>query len=233
MLPQPRGVSPEMPGTKIAEVKRREQIIAAAFAIAKKQGLRAVTVRDVAAKADMSAGLVIFHFGTKDQLLLALLDWVLETTTALNVGPELEAIRDPLDRLISLLRQEMNRLSREPQRMRLFFEFWSEGMWDREIGERMQRELDRYRGAFRPMCAAVLAADPERFKGVTVAGLTAVAVGFIKGCAVQSMIEPQLDVAQFLQAAERLLGVKSESSPTRAAARSRRMSRPKAKPTLQ
>jgi AcrR family transcriptional regulator len=223
-----------MPGAKIAEVKRREQIIAATFAIAKKHGLRAVTVRDVAAKADMSSGLVIFHFGTKDQLLLALLDWVLETTTALSVGPELEAIPDPLHRLIALLRQEMARLSREPQRIRLFFEFWSEGMWDREIGERMQRELDRYREAFRPMCAAVLAADPERFKGVSVAGLTAVAVGFIKGCAVQSMIEPQLDVAQFLRAAERLLGATSAVRSTRPVATGRRrMSRPRAKPTIQ
>lgn len=195
-----------MPGTKAADTTRRDQIIAAAFAVAKRNGLRDVTVREVASKAGLSPGLVIFHFGTKDRVIMALLEWVLETTTALSVGPEIQSVPDPLDRLIALLRQEMARLTREPQRIKLFFEFWSEGMWNREIGRRMQRELDRYREAFRPMCAEVLAADPERFRGVTTAGLTAVAVGFIKGCAVQSMIEPQLDVAQFLQAAERLLG---------------------------
>ncbi len=216
-----------MPGTKAAETTRREQIIAAAFAVAKKHGLRGITIRDVALRAGLSPGLVIFHFQTKDRVVMALLEWVLETTTALSVGPEIEAIANPLDRLIALLRQEMARLTREPQRIRLFFEFWSEGMWDREIGERMQRELDRYREAFRPMCAEVLAADPERFRGVTVAGLTAVAVGFIKGCAVQSMIEPQLDVAQFLQAAERLLGGKADVPAASTSAR-----RAKASPTL-
>ena len=207
-----------MPGTKAADTTRRDQIVAAAFAIANKQGLRGITVREVAARAGLSPGLVIFHFGTKDRVVMALLEWVLETTTALSVGPDIQSVPDPLDRLVALLRQEMARLTREPRRIKLFFEFWSEGMWDRQIGRRMQRELDRYREAFHPMCAEVVAADPQRFGGVTAAGLTAVAVGFIKGCAVQSMIEPQLDVAQFLQAAERLLGAKADVAAPRAGA---------------
>jgi hypothetical protein len=69
----------------------------------------------------------------------------------------------------------------------------------------VHRELDRYRDAFRPMVDAVLAAEPERFAGVTAAALTTVAVSFIKGFAVQSMIEPNLDASAFVRAAERLL----------------------------
>lgn len=194
-----------MPGTKIAEAVRREQIIAAAYAIAAKHGLNAVTIRVVALRADTSPGLVIFHFGTKDDLILAVLDWVLRTTTAVSVGPDIEAIPDPLERLIALLRQEMARLSREPQAIRVFFEFWSAAIWDRKIAARVQPELDRYRDAFRPMAEAILVAEPERFRGVSAAALTAVAVSFIKGFAVQSMIEPALDTAAFVRAAERLL----------------------------
>jgi TetR/AcrR family transcriptional repressor of bet genes len=195
-----------MPGTKVAEAKRRDTIIAAAYALATQGGLRAVTIRDVARKGDMSTGLVHFHFQNKDRLVLALLDWVLATTTALSVGPDIAAIEDPLERLVALLRQEMARLSNEPKRIRLFFEFWSEGIWNRPIRVRMQRELDRYRRAFRPMAQAVLEADPERFARVDADGLTAVAVSFIKGCAVQSMIDAELDVQAFLRAAEALLG---------------------------
>jgi AcrR family transcriptional regulator len=80
-----------MPGTKIPEAVRRERIIAAAFAIAAEQGLAAVTIRSVAERADTSAGLVMFYFETKDELVLALLDWVLATTTALSVGPDILA----------------------------------------------------------------------------------------------------------------------------------------------
>jgi AcrR family transcriptional regulator len=194
-----------VPGTKAAEAVRREAIIAAAYAIAAERGLRGVTVRDVAERAGVSTGLVLFHFGTKDALVLELLEWVLETTTALRVGPEIASIVSPLERFRALLAQEMARLSSEPARIRLFFEFWSAGIWHAEIRARMQRELDRYRDAFRPMAASVIAADPARFGGVTTEGLAAVAVSFIKGCAVQSMIEPELAIDEFLGAAEALL----------------------------
>lgn len=198
-----------MPGIKIAEALRREQIVDAAYELAIRGGLRAVTIRDVARKGEMSTGLVIFHFRTKDRLILALLDSVLAKTTTLSVGPHISGIPDPLDRLVALLRQEMERLSTEPKRNRLFFEFWNEGMWSRAVRGRMQRELDRYREAFRPMAEAVIAADPTRFAGVAAADLAAVAVSFIKGCAVQSMVEPHLDVDGFLRAAETLLAAPS------------------------
>jgi AcrR family transcriptional regulator len=194
-----------MPGTKIAETIRREQIIRAAYDLARRRGLGAVTIRDVAKKAEISTGLVIFHFRTKERVVLALLDHVLATTITLRVGPDIERIGDPFERLVALLRQEVARLSTEPQQNRLFFEFWNAGMWDRAIRVRMQRELDRYRAAFRPMADEVIASDRVRFAGTTPESLAAVAVSFIKGCAVQSMVEPRLDVAGFVRAAESLL----------------------------
>ena len=194
-----------MPGTKAAEAVRRDQIIQAAYHLARRRGLRAVTIRDVARKAEVSTGLVIFHFRTKERVVRALLDYVLATTITLKVGPDIERIADPLERLVALLRQEMARLSSEPEQNRLFFEFWNAGMWDRAIRERMQRELDRYRAAFHPMADEVIASDRARFAGATPGSLAAVAVSFIKGCAVQSMVEPRLDVGGFLRAAESLL----------------------------
>lgn len=206
-----------MPGTKIAESIRREQIISAAYELATRGGLRTVTIRDVAKRAEISTGLVIFHFRTKERLLLALLDHVLATTITLRVGQEIEAIENPLERLTALLRREMRRLSTEPRQNRLFFEFWNEGMWNRAVRVRMQRELDRYRAAFRPMAQEVIASEPERFGGLSAESLAAVAVAFIKGCAVQSMVEPGLDVIGFLRSAEALLippvGAASRSSP--------------------
>ncbi len=201
-----------MPGTKATEAVRRESILAAAYDLATDGGLRAVTVRDVASRAEISPGLVLFHFGSKDRLVLELLDHVLATTTALRVGPEIASIASPVDRLRTLLRQEMARLSSEPARIRLFFEFWNAGIWHDRIRQPMQRELDRYREAFRPMVEAVIADDPVRFAGVTADGLAAVAVGFIKGCAVQSMVAPDLDTAQFLAAAESLLALRRDAA---------------------
>lgn len=196
-----------MPGQKAPENSRRKQILRGAYDVASRKGLAALTVRQVAERADLSTGLVLFHFKTKEQLVTALLDYVLETTTVLHLTDEIASLPSPLDRLLALLAQEMHRLSAEPRRIRLFFDFWARGFTHPPIRMRMQAELDRYREAFRPMATEVLAAEPDRFARVTAEGLAAVAVSFIKGCAVQSMIDPKnFDIEEFLIAAQGLMG---------------------------
>jgi AcrR family transcriptional regulator len=196
-----------MPGARAAEAVRRGQIIKAAYTVAAAKGLDALTVRDIARKAGISHGLVLFHFETKEQLVLALLDWLLETTTVLHITDDIARIPQPLDRLHALLHREMHRLSSEPRRIRVFFDFWAKGIRDPGIRSKMRGELDRYRDAFRPMAEEVLRSEPRRFAQVSAAGLAAVAVSFIKGCAVQAMIDPDdFDIEEFLTATDGLLG---------------------------
>ena len=181
-----------MPGRKASETKRREQIFRAAFEVAARDGLEGLTVRKVSTRARLSSGLVLFHFRTKDKLIRALLDWVLATTTVLHVTDDIAQIVAPLDRLIALLRREMYRLP--PIR-------------HREVGLKMQVELARYREAFRPMAEEVLQSEPDRFEHVTADSLAAVAVSFIKGCAVQSMIDAdQFDIEAYLAAVQGMVG---------------------------
>ncbi len=127
-----------MPGRKASEKTRRNQIIKAAYEIAARRGLDGLTVRQVAAKAGLSSGLVLFHFKSKERLIIALLDWVLETTTVLRISPEIRRYPAPLERLLALLRQEMNRLSSEPQRIRVFFEFWAMGTRHAGVAAKMR-----------------------------------------------------------------------------------------------
>lgn len=195
-----------MPGFKAPEAERRSQILAATYDVAAREGLEGTTIMQVAAAAGLSPGLVMFHFKSKRQLLLALLDSLLATTTVLRVGADIEAIASPVERWIALLRQEMHRLSHEPLRIRLTFDFWSAGIRDPEIRERLRDEFKRYRLAFRPAAAAVVEALPDRFPGVTADALAGVGVSFIKGCAVQSMIETEhFDINGYLRAVEGIL----------------------------
>jgi len=60
-----------VPGRKVPEAQRREQLLAAAYLVAVRDGLDQVTARRVADEAGASPGLVFFHFGSKDGLLLA------------------------------------------------------------------------------------------------------------------------------------------------------------------
>jgi TetR/AcrR family transcriptional regulator, transcriptional repressor of bet genes len=195
-----------MPGRKASEEERKKQILEAAYKVASRKGLAGFTVREVAAEAGLSLGLVHFHFKTRDALMRSLLDWILDTTTVLHLTPQVASITSPLDRLLALLHQEMDRLTRDRRRIHLFFDFWLMGTRHAETRRKMRAELKRYRDAFRPMAEEVLATEPERFSHVTPEGLAAVVVGFIKGCAVQSVIDSkQFDVQQFQRAATALL----------------------------
>ena len=202
-----------MPGRQAPEAVRRSQIIKAAYHVASTHGLDGLTVRRVATRARISTGLVLFHFRAKEQLIIAVLDYLLETTTVLHVGDDITRIASPFERLLALLEQKMNRLSSEPRRILLFFDFWARGIRHPTIRTRMQRELTRYRDAFRPMAEEVLRNTPRRFREVSPESLSAVAVSFIKGCAVQSMIDDTFDIHSYLTTARRLIGEPEGHAP--------------------
>jgi TetR/AcrR family transcriptional repressor of bet genes len=196
-----------MPGDKAPEAIRREQILTAAYGVAAERGLADTTILQVAVAAGLSPGLVIYHFKSRRHLLLALLERLLLTTTVLAVDLGPASRLSPVDQLVTVLRHEMDRLSGEPQRIRLTFDFWMAGVRDDEIRNKLSEEFARYREAFRPLAEAVLRADPMRFAGVTADALAGLSVSLIKGCAVQSMIDPgNFDIGKHLGAAVALIG---------------------------
>jgi AcrR family transcriptional regulator len=196
-----------LPGQKAPEAARREQILLAAYEVASGVGIDGLTVRAVAAEAQLSHGLVHFHFERKDRLVLALLDWVLAASLTLDPPADLARTPDALQRLRALLRQEMERLAQEPRRTRLFLEFWALGTRDPVMRARISAALERYRAAFRSVAEEVLRTEPTRFVGATPDALAGVAVSFINGCAVQAMIDPaHFDTADYLAAVDGILG---------------------------
>jgi AcrR family transcriptional regulator len=183
------------------EEVRREQILAAAFAVACREGLGGLTVRAVAAEAGVSHALVLFHFGRKARLLHELLDWLILCTTVLHISDDIARFPHARDRIHALLQQEMSRLSHQPEHTRLFLEYWALGARHAEIRSRISAELERYRTAFRSLMEELRFAEPAKFAGATPDGLAAVAVSWIHGCAVQAMVDPEhFDPDEYLAA---------------------------------
>jgi TetR/AcrR family transcriptional repressor of bet genes len=199
-----------MPGQKAPEEHRRRDILGAAYDVAVRHGIEALTVRAVAARAAVSHGTVLFHFNRRDQLVAALLDTVLEATTVLHIPADVERLTPPGTRLRVLLRAEMERLSGEPRYFRLFLEYWTLGVRDSMIRRRVSAALDGYRRAFRVVCEAIAQADrPTRRRRISqpaVDGLAAVAVSLVHGCALQAVIDPKsFSVLQHFETASALL----------------------------
>lgn len=194
-----------MPGSRAAEAVRRDQILAAAFDVAVGRGVAAMTVAEVATEAGVSAGLILFHFASKRGLQLGLLERLLSSTTVLAVPSAHLAAHPPEEHLLVALVDEMRRLAADPGRTRVMFDFWSLGVRDAEIRDRMGQEFARYRRAFEPLAAALIAGAPDRFGDLLPSSLAAVAASFVKGCAVQSMIAgAAFDIDDYLLTAERL-----------------------------
>lgn len=205
-----------MPGPRAPEEARRQQIVSAAYRVALRAGIAGVTLRAVAEEAGLSHGLVIFHFERKDQVISALLDHVLATTAMLQISEDESREPHAPDRMRALLRRELARLARDPQSMRVFFEYWALGVREGTIRKKIAEALERYRAAFRSMAAEMLVApgDGSASTDVTPDALAAIAVSLINGCAVQMMIDPaRFDASAYLVAVESLIERLAPTAP--------------------
>ncbi len=195
-----------MPGKKESEVLRREQIVQAAFRVAAREGLEQLTVRLVANEAELSTGLVFFHFKSKDALLLALLDWLLDS---LFEHWKASDALSPTERLLALIQLDLQDLSPDEQaiaRLELFFTYWTLAVHDPVINERIRQAIEHSKQAFLPVVQAVIESEPLRFRHVTPEGFVTVILGIAQGCAMQSLLNRQrVDVEQILTVIRALL----------------------------
>ena len=193
-----------MPAQREIQATRREQILEAAYEVALRRGIDGLTVRAVAARARLSHSLVLFHFKRKDQLGLALLDRVLAGTLSVTLPDEIRTIRKPRERLQALLRQELQRFSEEPRRLRLLLEFWTRGSHNAVIRQKIGAGLDGYRAAFRDLISEM--SDEKAGRRGSSAGMAEVAVSLIIGHPVQAMIDRDgIGVEEYLASVEGVL----------------------------
>jgi hypothetical protein len=118
----------------------------------------------------------------------------------------------------ALLRAEMDRLSADPRHFRLFLDYWTFGVRNAAIRQRVRAALEAYRSAFRDLAEVVITAGGGSSSNgrtapsngttpVTADGVTAVAVSLIHGCALQAVIDPKgFDVRQHFDTAAQMLG---------------------------
>jgi AcrR family transcriptional regulator len=185
-----------MGGRKLPEEQRREAILRAAYGVASREGLSGVTARAVAAEAGVSSGLVFFHFGEKDALLAALLDWLLARTLVAGELPTAALLASlppdatPAERMLAVVRRDLKALRHAGARVELFFAYWVLGTHDPVIRQTIRAALERYRASFLPLAEAVVAESPWRWGPDGAAGLASVAASFVEGNALRAVHDP-------------------------------------------
>ena len=105
---------------------RRQQLIDSTIAVLARKGYAGLTVADVAKEAGLSAGIVIFHFNSKDELLAAVLgalaaEYRAHWEASMNAaGPK------PGDRLKALLLSDFDTDVYTRDKLAAWVAFWGE-----------------------------------------------------------------------------------------------------------
>lgn len=195
-----------MPGVKAPEQERRAQILDAAVGVAASERLDGMTVRKVADRAGLSPGLVFFHFGSKDQLLLDLLDRVLEEIIGRRPPEDAAGAPSARDALLTYARSELERLPGERDFVELFFDYWVVGTRNPDVRTRMSDAMAAYRASFEPLATRIVAEEAARFDGVPPGDVARIIVSFVQGTAFQAVLDPDhFDVDALMAALEALV----------------------------
>jgi TetR/AcrR family transcriptional regulator, transcriptional repressor of bet genes len=196
-----------LPGKKAPEEQRREQILAAGLKVAQREHLENFTMQQVAQEAGLSKGLLFFHFKSKDDLVVALLDWLLDNIFEVwETSPELP----PKERLLALLAHDLEDVYQQEEqavtKVELFFAFWVLGLRNPAIGERIQAAVARAKRNYLPVVLDLIESEPARFAGVTPESLVEMLAGLVQGCALQALLSGKRpDLRQLLRAQRALL----------------------------
>ena len=172
------------------EQDRCDAILAAAYDIAVAEGLDAVTARRVATAAGISPGLVFFHFQSKDGLLQALLDVLLDGTLDALTDPGLADL-EPWDRLERMIRGELERLQAYHAGVELLFAFYF-ARRDDLFRPRIEASFGRYLEAFLPVCRQLVAESAPGSVAARTTGddLATTAVALVQGASIQAIRNP-------------------------------------------
>jgi AcrR family transcriptional regulator len=102
---------------------RRATMIRAAYKVMARDGVHRVPLQQIATEAGVSKGLLIYHFQTKDGLVLAALEWVLEATEG-RIRRRLAQSKDPARAISDVI----DAIWVNPEANRDFFRFYLDGV---------------------------------------------------------------------------------------------------------
>ena len=106
---------------------RRQQLIEATITVIGRQGYAGTRLADVARQAKVSYGVVGFYFKTKEELLLATLQWLADEYTRVWRDAVAKAGPSPVDRLRAIIDADFSPKIASEKKIAVWYAFWAEG----------------------------------------------------------------------------------------------------------
>ncbi len=162
----PLPAAPSLPRTQSRDA-RRTQLIEATIEALAERGFSRTTVTDVAARAGISHGLVLFHFQSKENLLAETLDFLAEEYRVNWQSALAEAGDAPEDQILALIKADFTEKVCTPARLSAWCAFWGESQSRPLYQARCGANDALYNSTLVRLCDAMNAVhgyahDPER-----------------------------------------------------------------------
>lgn len=111
-------------GVDIDDAGRRSQIVRAAAAVLGRQGYAETSLKDVAREAGVAPGLLHYYFESKEELLLEVV-LVTERQMVADWKAVVEAVDDPLERIVTGLDHAESRCAEQPESFRMLIDLYT------------------------------------------------------------------------------------------------------------
>ncbi len=120
--------------------ERRQSLLDAAIAVIARKGLVGITISSIATEAECSYGVVSFHFNSKEGIILAALDYLVEDyEKALKRHDGSPAVR-----LKTMIESDFDGKVASARRIAVWVSFWAESVRVRSYRERCAEVKSRY-----------------------------------------------------------------------------------------
>lgn len=149
----------------LPQAERRRQILDATIRVIAEEGLSLTTVEKVARSAGVSPGTVLFHFRSKDELLLAALEAVAQEFEAARRAAIVGSGGDPAKALDALIIALFDEQIASPEKVAVWYAFWGEAparrVYMARVGNRDQAYLEDIEALFAALAVANTAIAPK------------------------------------------------------------------------
>lgn len=152
------------------EDRRREDLVAATLSLVAEGGAEAATLRAIAARAGVTAGLIRHYFGSKEDLLRAAFHDMMTRMTAESGAGLVSAPPAPLARLATFVADSLRPPVVDGRRVVLWAGFLHLVRRDRAMHDVHEMAYDAYRSRLETLIAALpRVADPGRIRADAIA----------------------------------------------------------------
>ena len=167
----------------------KEKIVAGAYRALIRDGYANTTVKDIAAEAGVAPGLVHYYFATKEDLLVAAIDYGCEATTLANQSLVSLA---PLDAARAAFENEKRQLRSAPETYLLVFDMFGVGLHNPAIAKAVRRFISERREMINAIGGALLEQAPSR-PTVPIDAISSAVWGSVVGISLQKLVDPDFD----------------------------------------